>query len=59
MSQPKFDTDVYGALHEQGLSNREIAAKLGVDEASVRRGLKKYTPRPVGRRFMVTVVEVD
>jgi transposase len=50
---------VYGALHEQGLSNRQIAAKLDVNESSVRRGLKAYKPLPIGRRFLVTVVEVD
>ena len=37
---------MYVALREQGLSNREIAKRLGVDEASVRRGLKTAHFRP-------------
>lgn len=40
MSQRKFSPDVYVRLKETGLSNREIADQLGVDESSVRRGLR-------------------
>ncbi len=36
----KFPARVYVALRNDGFSNREIAGLLGVDEASVRRGLK-------------------
>lgn len=59
MSRAKFDADVYAALHEHGMTNRDIAKKLGVDEASVRRGLKHYVPRLTGRRFLVTVLEAE
>ncbi len=36
----RFDPSVYVALKDAGNSNAETARKLGVDEASVRRGLK-------------------
>lgn len=32
------------ALKDLGHSNRKIATMLGVNEASVRRGLRDYTP---------------
>lgn len=48
MSQPKFDPRVYGAMKNQinpdtgkTYTNYDIARHLGVDEASVRRGLAK------------------
>lgn len=43
MSQRRFDPRVYRALRQTypELSNREIAAMLGVNEASVRRGLAR------------------
>lgn len=41
MSAPKHDSAVYLALAEAGLDNVQIADKLGVGEASVRRGLRK------------------
>lgn len=44
--RPKIAPEVYVALREQGLSNRQIADKLRVDEASVRRGLKAAEYRP-------------
>jgi hypothetical protein len=50
MSQQKFDPRVYGAMKNQlnpatgkTYTNYEIARHLGVDEASVRRGLAKPT----------------
>ena len=46
MSKPKFDSDVYVALRGQGLNNQQIADKLGVSEASVRRGLNKAGYKP-------------
>jgi hypothetical protein len=36
----KFPPRVYVALRNDGFSNREIAELLGINEASVRRGLK-------------------
>jgi predicted transcriptional regulator len=59
MSQPKFAPAVYRALRDQGFSNRQIAALLDVDEASVRRGLKGTSSKRSQRRFVVTVEEVD
>lgn len=38
---------MYAALHNAGFSKREIARLLGVNEASVRRGLKANPPRTV------------
>lgn len=54
MSKAKFDPSVYTALKEQGLTNREIGDKLGVDEASVRRGLHKagYAPFKLPKPFL-------
>lgn len=45
MAKPKFEATVYVALKDRGLSNRQIAGLLHVDEASVRRGLRGYKPR--------------
>jgi IS30 family transposase len=50
---------VYTALRNAGMSNREIARQLGVNEASVRRGLKRASKQSGERRFLVTVTEVD
>jgi hypothetical protein len=36
----RFPPRVYVALRDAGYSNREIAGLLGVNESSVRRGLK-------------------
>lgn len=47
MAKGKFDPAVYAALHNAGFSKREIARLLGVNEASVRRGLKHNPPRSV------------
>jgi len=47
MANRKYHPSVYATLKAQGLSNREIARRLGVDEASVRRGLdtnERYVP---------------
>ena len=41
LSEPKHSPEVYVALAETGLSNYQIAEKLNVDEASVRRGLRR------------------
>jgi predicted transcriptional regulator len=38
----RFEPEVYVALRSRRYSNREIARLLDVDEASVRRGLKKH-----------------
>ncbi|MDE2103098.1 MAG: sigma-70 region 4 domain-containing protein [Patescibacteria group bacterium] len=51
--------EVYTALRGSGMSNREIARQLGVNEASVRRGLKRAGKRAGERRFLVTVTELD
>lgn len=48
----RYDRAVYQALFESGMSKREIARHLGVNEASVRRGLKGYKRRP---KLLVTV----
>ncbi len=51
---------VYSALRNTGMSNREIARQLGVNEASVRRGLKRAAKQSgTERRFLVTVTELD
>jgi len=43
VSRPhRFEPEVYAALKARRHSNREIARLLDVDEASVRRGLKKH-----------------
>lgn len=54
----KFDRAVYEALRAAGMSNREIAAQLGVNESSVRRALGP-TQGGTERRFLVTVTELD
>ncbi len=46
MSKSKFDPEVYVALREAGKTNYDIAQKLGVDEASVRRGLRRANYQP-------------
>jgi hypothetical protein len=38
----RFEPEVYASLKARRHSNREIARLLGVDEASVRRGLTKH-----------------
>lgn len=53
----KFSPAVYGALHNAGMSNREIAAHLGVSETAVRRGLKDVPAEQGVRTFIVTVRE--
>lgn len=50
----KYDRAVYKALYDTGMSKREIARHLGVNEASVRRGLKNYE-RSGEQRYEVTV----
>jgi transposase len=55
----KFDRTVYEALRQAGMSNREIATKLGVNESSVRRTLGKSIETFNARRFIVTVTELD
>jgi len=45
MSKLKCDPAVCQALRIAGMSNREIARHLKVDEASVRRALKRVGPR--------------
>lgn len=57
MSKAKFGPEVYAALHRAGMSNRQIAKSLGVNEASVRRGLASVDLTPPPRKFVVTVVE--
>lgn len=54
LANPKFDPSVYVALREQGLNNYEVAERLGVSEASVRRGLAKagYKPYLLPSRFI-------
>lgn len=51
----KYDRAVYRALLDAGMSRREIARHLNVNESSVRRSLKGYEPRPDAQRFEVTV----
>jgi predicted phosphodiesterase len=41
LSEAKHPSSVYVALAEEGLNNYQIAERLGVGEASVRRGLRK------------------
>jgi transposase len=58
MSKPKVDPTIYQALKAQGKLNRQIADMLDVNEASVRRGLKKPASKPaVIRRVTVFVIE--
>ena len=49
-----YDRSVYRALYDSGMSKREIARHLGINEASVRRGLKGYERR-TEQRFEITV----
>lgn len=68
----KFEPAVYSTMKNAGYSNREIARMLGVNEASVRRGLKHVDYQDIyrriyeehsqpqrERRFTVTVTELD
>lgn len=55
----KISPVVYTTLRNAGMSNREIARQLGINEASVRRGLKRARNTAGERRFMVTVTELD
>jgi predicted transcriptional regulator len=48
---------VYGALRDAGMAQREIARELGVNEASVRRGLKDAPPAAQPKRMTVLVLE--
>lgn len=48
MSKPKFSADVYRALRTAGMSNRQIARELDVNEASVRRALRPKVPKGAG-----------
>lgn len=49
-----YDKSVYRALFDSGMSRREIARHLGVNESSVRRSLKNYERR-TEQRFEITV----
>lgn len=49
-----YNKAVYRALFDSGMSRREIARHLGVNESSVRRGLKGYE-RPEEQKFEITV----
>lgn len=51
----KYSPEVYLAMRDGGLSNRRIGELLGVDEATVRRSLKRYKP---ARRAKRTVRDV-
>ena len=53
-----YDRSVYRALFDSGMSKREIARHLGINEASVRRGLKNYE-RKNEQRFEITVRSID
>lgn len=46
MSDPKFPPSTYLELREKGMTNQDIADKVGVSEASVRRGLRKAGFKP-------------
>lgn len=54
----KFDKLVYRALRDAGMSNREIAQHLDVNEASVRRALGKQT-NIIEHKYLVTVTKLD
>jgi len=56
----KFPPDLYTRLRNSGLNNTEIAAVLGVDEASVRRGLKAaaYEAPSRIRELLVELTEI-
>jgi transposase len=51
----KYDRAIYRALLDSGMSRREIARHLGVNESSVRRALKGYVMRADPQRFEITV----
>lgn len=43
----KYDPEVYVAMRRGGLSNRRIAALLGVNESTVRRAVaERYVEKP-------------
>lgn len=50
---------MYAALRNGGFSNREIAGMLGVNEASVRRGLKSvgYEAPSRVRRLLIDLAD--
>jgi hypothetical protein len=52
----KFSPSVYAALRDYGLSNRVIARELGVNESSVRRGLKSAPPSPKARGKVTVLI---
>ena len=55
----RYDPAIYRALKDLGLSNRKIAAQLGVDERSVRRGLDGYTPSRLRKLLLELANELD
>lgn len=58
--KPKFSPTVYFALMREGLTHRRIGELLGVDEASVRRGLKGPAPREGSRvKREPTILHID
>lgn len=59
MTKSKFSQAVYVALRDAGMSNRQIARELDVNEASVRRGLKDAPARKsnTARRVLLYVEE--
>lgn len=58
MSRSKFSPDVYTALRDAGMSNRQIGKELDVNEASVRRGLKDApASRPKTTRRVLLLIE--
>lgn len=56
MTKAKIDPAIYAALKGQGLSNRQIATALNVNESSVRRGLKS-PPTNVRRKVTIVIEE--
>ena len=56
MSKPKHKPQVYAELHRQGLKNTEIATRLGVSEAAVRRGLRKIQEK-IGLKMLAVDIE--
>jgi hypothetical protein len=56
--KPKFSPEVYAALRDAGMTNRQMARELGVNEASVRRGLA-VAPSSNLKRLWVTVLLSD
>lgn len=58
MKRPKFSPAVYGALRDAGMSQRQIARELGINESSVRRGLRDAPVREdKPKRMTVLVLE--